>query len=153
LKKILTITLITAILGFFGYFGYEIYSLFSWIENGCGFDDGPFKAVLIDKNETSDSVKIFQLENGQLILENRSDTLSPLLSLMENEKLIWTLDTDVRNTTGFESCRIWEISKIKIINGSNPIKLQFLGHWTYGIEHGSMEIDRKSGDNSFCLSW
>ena len=120
----------------------------------CGFDDGPFKAKMVNQVSVADSVITFNLaDNGQLILNNRNDTLSPLLTLVENGRTIWTLDTDVRNTKGFETCRIWKISNVTITKDTDPIKLTFLGHWTYGAERGSMEINRKSGDNSFCLSW
>ena len=120
----------------------------------CGFDDGPFKAVMIDNLPASGSVQSFELkDNGQLMLYNRADSLSPLLALVENGVTQWTLDTDVRNTKGYETYRIWEISGVTITQGTDPIQLSFIGHWTYGAEAGSMEIDRKTGDNSFCLSW
>ena len=86
-------------------------------------------------------------------MTNRNDPLSPILTLIENGKIIWTLDTDVRNTKGYETCRIWEISNVKITKDTDQIKLRFTGHWTFGAEAGSMEIDRKNGENSFCLSW
>ena len=117
-------------------------------------DDGPFKAVLIDPVEISDSAQVFKLSgNGKLILENRIDTLSPVLTLMENGKVKWTLDTDLRNTKGYETCRIWEITNVTLIKDTDPIKLYFTGYWTYGAEAGSMKIDRKDGENSYCLSW
>ena len=134
----------------FGLLGYVLYSFGS----GCGMDDGPFKAVLIDPIEITDDAEQFDLsDNGILILENRNDTLSPILTLIENGKVKWTLNTDVRNTEGFESTRIWEISNVTIEKKTDPIKLVFTGHWTYGAEHGSMEIDREDGENEFCLSW
>jgi hypothetical protein len=117
-------------------------------------DDGPFKAVLIDQIEMSDSSQVFDLSNqGKLILENRNDTLSPILSLVEKGNTKWTIDTDVRNTTGYENCRIWEINNITITENIDQIKLNFIGYWTYGAERGSMEINRKNGENIFCLSW
>ena len=138
------------IIGFPVFVGYVIHTFTS----GCGMDDGPFKAILIDPIEISDSAQLFKLSNnGKLILENRNDTLSPVLTLMENGEVKWTLDTDVRNTKGYETCRIWEISNVTLIKNNNPIRLNFTGHWTYGREAGSMRIDRKDGDNSFCLSW
>jgi len=120
----------------------------------CGLDDGPFKAILVDQVVISDSALTFNLaDNGQLILDNRNDTLSPVLTLVENGQKKWTLDTDVRNTKGFENWRIWKISNVTITKDTDPIRLTFTGHWTFGAERGSMEIDRKTGDNSFCLSW
>jgi hypothetical protein len=136
--------------------GVYLYLVFRALDSlgPCGFDDGPFTAVVVDDVGLSDTLQTFDLANsGKLILNNRNDTLSPLLTLVENGKTVWTLDTDVRNTKGFETCRIWEISRLTVTKDTDPIKLTFLGHWTYGAERGAMEIDRETGDNSFCLSW
>ena len=65
----------------------------------------------------------------------------------------WILDTDTRNTQGYESTRFWEISNVTIIRDADPIKLRFTAHWTYGAEAGTTEIERENGENSFCLSW
>ena len=62
-------------------------------------------------------------------------------------------DTDTRNTEGYESTRIWKISSVNITKNSDPIKMYFTGHWTFGAEQGSIEIDREDGENEFCLSW
>lgn len=138
------------IIGYVGFVSYVMYSMFS----GCGIDDGPFKATLINPIEISKTAEEFNLSNnGKLILENRSDSLSPTLTLIENGKVKWTLDTDTRNTQGYKSTRFWEISNLTISKKTNPVKLNFTGHWTYGAEAGSMKIDRNDGDNSFCLSW
>jgi hypothetical protein len=138
------------IIGCIGFAGSVFYSFIS----GCGMDDGPFEAVRTNPIEISESSLTFNLSNnGKLILDNRTDTLSPVLTLIENGKIKWTLDTDVRNTEGYETCRIWEITNLTVRKDSNPIKLSFTGHWTYGVEAGTMKIDRDDGENSFCLSW
>ncbi len=117
-------------------------------------DDGPFNAVLIKQSKISENSEIIKLKNnGVLILDNRTDSLSPTLTLKENGIIKWTLDTDTRNTKGYESTRIWKISNVMVTKNSDPIKLNFAGHWTYGAEAGSMEISRDDGENSFCLSW
>jgi hypothetical protein len=148
---ILTISIIGIVkIGLMYFVGYLVFSF----TNGCGMDDGPFKAVRIDSIQISDSVQTFDLsDNGKLILDNRNDTLSPILTLIEEGNVKWTLDTDVRNTKGYETCRIWEISNLTVRKKTDPIKLSFTGHWTYGAEAGSMEIDRDDGENSYCLSW
>jgi len=152
-KKILIWTTSIIGLGIIGCVAFLGYVFFSFT-SGCGMDDGPFIAVLIDPIEISDSAQSFELSgNAKLILENRNNTLSPVLTLIENGEIRWTLDTDVSNTTGYETCRIWEISDLTVKEDSDPITLSFAGHWTYGVEAGSMEIDREDGDNSFCLSW
>lgn len=138
------------IVGYIGFVSYVMYSMFS----GCGMDDGPFKAVLIDPIVISETAKEFDLSNnGKLILENRTDSLSPVLILIEDGKIKWTLDTDTRNTIEYKSTRIWGISNVAISKNNDPIELNFTAHWTYGAEAGSMKIDRDDGDNSFCLSW
>lgn len=115
-------------------------------------DDGPFYAIELADIQFSDSLQTFELSDGKLILDNRSDSLSPILAFEQNESLSWILDTDVSKTEGYEGTRIWEISNISIDDGSQ-INLRFTGHWTYGAEAGSMQIDKKTGKNSFCLSW
>lgn len=151
--KILIWTLSIIGIGIIGYVCFVGYAMYTFA-SGCGMDDGPFNAVLINPTKISENSELFKLENnGILILDNRTDSLSPTLTLKENGIVKWTLDTDTRNTKGYESTRIWKISNITITKKTDPIKLNFAGHWTYGAEAGSMEIDRKDGNNSFCLSW
>ena len=123
-KKILIWTASIIGIGIIGYIvfvGYVDYQFSS----GCGMDDGPFEAVLIDKIELTEKAQQFDLsENGKLILENRNDTLSPIITLIENGKVKWTLDTDTRNTKGYESTRIWKISNLTITKKTDPIKLR-----------------------------
>jgi hypothetical protein len=152
-KKILiwTISIIgIGILGYLSFVGFVLYTFMS----GCGMDDGPFNAVLTNQNKLSENSITFDLKNnGILILDNRTDSLPPTLTLKENGIIKWTLDTNTSNTKGYESTRIWKISNVTITNNTDHIKLNFTGHWTYGAEAGSMKIDRKDGENSFCLSW
>ena len=139
--------------GILGYVGFVAYVVFS-ISSGCGWDDGPFHAIKIEPIEISDNAMRFQLSNnGEFIVENRADTLSPILTLKENGEIKWTLDTDVKNTKGYETCWIGKIENVKITKSTDPIKFTFTGYWTYGAERGSMKIKRKNGENSFCLSW
>lgn len=152
-KKIIIWTASIIGIGVIAYLGFVAYVVYS-LTSGCGMDDGPFKAITITPIEITETSERFKLsKGGELILTNRNDTLSPILTLIEDGKVIWTLDTDVRNTKGYETCRIWEISNVTITKDTNPIKIRFTGHWTYGAEAGSMEIDRENGENSFCLSW
>ena len=153
LKRILIGVGIIAGIGITGYLGL-VGLVWYQFNVGCGMDDGPFEAVNIKPIEITENTKEFQLaKNGKLILENRNDTLSPILTLIENGKVKWTLDTDTRNTNGYESTRIWEINNVSVEKKTDPIKLTFTAHWTYGVERGSMRIDRDNGDNKFCLSW
>ena len=152
-KKIIIWTASIIGIGVIGYLGFVAYVVYSF-SSGCGMDDGPFSAIKTTPIEITETSERFKLsKDGELILTHRNDTLSPILTLIENGKIKWTLDTDVRNTKGYESCRIWELSNVTITKDTDPIKIRFTGHWTYGAEAGSMEIDRENGENSFCLSW
>ncbi len=151
-KPLIWTTLIIAI-GIISYFIYVIMTFDIGYRGECGMDDGPFNGIIIDPIEKSESAQVYEIDNGQLIIENRNESLSPILMLIENGVTKWTIDTDVRNTIGNENSRIWEISNVSITNKSNPIELEFIGHWTYGAEFGTMTIERKNGDNKFCLSW
>ncbi len=136
-----------------GYIVFMAYAVYTFV-SGCGMDDGPFEAVLVEEMEISENSEIFELENdGILVLDNRADSLSPILTLKEKGIVKWTLDTDTRNTEGYESTRIWEISNVTVIENNDPIVLRFAADWSSGVEAGSIEIDRGDGDNSFCLSW
>ncbi|WP_028890469.1 hypothetical protein [Tenacibaculum ovolyticum] len=152
-KKILTGIAIISGIGIVSYL--TLVSLVWYQFNvGCGMDDGPFKAVIVTPSEITKNAKEFDLsDNGILMLENRNDTLSPTLTLIEKGKVKWTLDMNTQNTKGYESTNIWKISNVSFEKKTDPIKLLFTGHWTFGAEQGSMEIDRENGNNKFCLSW
>ncbi|SDY07998.1 hypothetical protein SAMN05444411_12010 [Lutibacter oricola] len=150
-KTLIGITIIIAI----GVIGYTILHGIVWYQFnvGCGMDDGPFKAIKIENHLITDNHKIYKLKKGELILDNRNDSLSPIILYKEKGKIEWILDTDVRNTKGYETCRISSINDLKIINDSNKIEIEFYAVWTYGAESGWMKIDKNGGDNKFCLSW
>ena len=152
IKKILLWTISILGIGFLVYVGFlgVIYYQFT---SGCGMDDGPFEAVVLTNYKVSDSANKFKIENGELFVDNRNDTLSPIITLVENGNVKWSLDTDTRNTEGYENTRIWKISNVQINKNTDPIRFSFTGHWTYGAEHGSMKINRGDGENDFCLSW
>lgn len=152
LKKIIIWIAAAIGLGIVGYIGFTIY-VFFMLTSGCGMDDGPFNAMIVDHYELSDSIEIFEIDSGHLILDNRNDTLSPMIIIEENGEDKFIFDMDVRNTKGFKSYRIWEISNLSIVDGGQKIRLRFTGHWSYGAEAGYMEINRKNGKNNFCLSW
>ena len=87
IKKILIWTASIIGIGVIGYLAFVAYVVYSFT-SGCGMDDGPFKAVRIEQIVISDSAETFDLSNnGKLILENRDDTLSPILTLIENGKI------------------------------------------------------------------
>ncbi|WP_299122449.1 hypothetical protein [uncultured Tenacibaculum sp.] len=154
-KIILNISIIIAIISGIFLIGYLFIAINVWYQFnvGCGMDDGPFEAVKINKIELSEKTEIFKLENGVLILDNRNDTLSPILMYKKNNTIKWVLDTDVRSTKGYENCRISSINDLKINESSKGLNLKFYALWTYGAERGSMNIEKKNGDNKFCLSW
>ncbi|MEO9258266.1 MAG: hypothetical protein ABI207_07785 [Crocinitomicaceae bacterium] len=152
-KKIIIWTASIIGVGVITYLCFVAYAVYVFT-SGCGLDDGPFSAIKTNQIQTTEISERFNLsENGELILTNRNDSLSPILTLIENGKVKWTLDVDVRNTKGYESCKIWELSNMTVTKDTDPIKINFIGHWTYGSEGGNMEINRENGENSFCLSW
>jgi len=113
-KKIVLWTAVILGIGFIGYVGFVIYELNSFV-SGCGMNDGPFNAALIDPIVLSEhSEKHALTKNTTLVIDNRTDTLSPVLTLKENETVIWALDMDTRNTKGYETTLIWKISSITI---------------------------------------
>lgn len=143
-----TIAIITIL-----YTAYICYSFFPFF-SACGMDDGPFTAIHINPIELSDSTQYFDLSNNDtLFLDNRMDTLSPILTLIEKGVTKWTLDTDLRNTKGYKNSRIGNIYNVDLKASPTTIKLNFVAYWSYGHESGYMEINRKNGDNTFCLSW
>ena len=162
-KKYIWIVSIIGV-GLIAWLGVVIYAvgyLFYFGGDGCGMDDGPFIATKIKPIEITKTSERFKLsKGGELILTNRDNTLmsrddilAPVLTLIENGKVKWTLETDVRNRENHENHRIWKISNLTITKKTDPIKLSFTGHWTFGAEAGRMKIDRENGDSSFCLSW
>ena len=152
IKKILIVIFSISGLGILAYLGFVIMMYYTFTV-GCGMDDGPFEAEIIKEYKPTENQNIFKLKEGELIIDNRNDTLSPIISLKEKGITKWILDTDTRNTKGYESTRIWEISNVTIEKETSKIHLSFVGHWTYGAERGKIKIDRKDGENKFCLSW
>lgn len=150
-KTIIGIGIISAI----GIIGYLILFSLVWYQFnvGCGLDDGPFEAIKIEKCDYSENIETYNLKEGKLILDNRHDTLSPIITYLVANKVKWTLDTDVRNTSGYETCRISSINNLKIEEHSKELNLTFYAVWTYGAESGSMNIEKSNGENKFCLSW
>ena len=120
---------------------------------GCGFDDGPFKGIRIDKNTPINNEVVLSLKNGELIIDNRHDTLAPLVGYKRDGKYEWIIDMDVRNTSGYETYKISKIYEVKVEEGVRNLDLYFIADWSEGHEVGSMSIKKKSGKNSFCLSW
>lgn len=153
IKKVFIWLTVLIGIGVVTYIGYMLY-LFMSFATGCGFDDGPFVAKKIAAIKIPDNAERFNLSNGtQLVLINRKENLSPILTCLENGKAKWTLDTDVRNTKGFETCRIWKLNELRVTEGWFSIDVTFYAEWTYGSEIGSIEIDKTDGENTFCLSW
>ena len=147
-KKILIWTFSIIGIGIIGYIGFVGYVMYTFT-SGCGMDDGPFEAVLIDPIKISESAQKFELsDNAELFIENRTDSLSPILTLKQNGKVKWTLDTDTRNTKGYEYTRIWKLDKIRITKKTDPIELEFIGFWTYGAETG-WKLTEKMAKMSF----
>lgn len=85
-----------------------------------------------------------KFEDGELILTNRNDTLSPILTLIENGKIKWSLGADIRNMKGYESFRIWKLSNLTVTKDTDPIKLN-LGLQGIGLMDQKREIWKLTG--------
>ena len=145
------IILVTVIL-VVSYFTY-VFSNFLEGMSECGTDDGPFEAVFVSYSEVSDEAKVFQLaHNYQLYLDNRTDSLPPLLILKRNDSIHWSLNMNTQNTKGYENTHLTRLSQVTIKENDKNIDLKFNALWTFGSESGNMRIDRESGNNWFCLS-
>ena len=111
-KKILLLIFSIISIGIAGYIVFAGYMMYTF-SSGCGLNDGPFKAVLLDPVKISENSEVFKLKNdGILILDNRTDSLSPVFTLKEKGIVKWTLNMDTQNTKGYESTRILKISNV-----------------------------------------
>ncbi|WP_405376972.1 hypothetical protein [Nonlabens sp. Asnod3-A02] len=118
-------------------------------------NDGPFTAQKIESEfiENKNDINL-KLENKYtLIIQNRTDSLSPLITLKKSDKVEWTLDTNVRFTQSFESSFLSRIENVTVEKSTEFIELRFTGYWTYGAESGYIRINRNTAENFFCLSW
>lgn len=69
IKKII-IWIVTLIgLRALGYLSFIIYVVVS-VTSGCGMDDGSFEVKLIEEIALSDSIEVFKLKKGNLIIPN-----------------------------------------------------------------------------------
>jgi len=120
----------------------------------CGMDDGPFIARRIEPAAVSAGAQTFPLSGrSQLVVDNRPDGLPPLVALIEDGETKWTLEMDVSRGEEYKDYRLWEINGVTIGENNGRLQLSFLADWSFGMERGSMEIDRQTGANWFCLSW
>ena len=72
LKKVLIGIGFVAGIGIIGYISFVGFVMYTFA-SGCGMDDGPFNAVLIDQTKISKNSEMFELDNnGILILDNRN---------------------------------------------------------------------------------
>ncbi len=156
-KKITFTIIIIMVLSFLIYVGYVIFGFISFSNtfDKCGMNDGPFTAQKIESEfiENKNDINL-KLENKYtLIIQNRTDSLSPLITLKKSDKVEWTLDTNVRFTQSFESSFLSRIENVTVEKSTEFIELRFTGYWTYGAESGYIRINRNTAENFFCLSW
>ena len=122
----------------------------------CGFNDGPFQASIItipiDSIVENDYVSYD--ENCFLYFNNRDTNMCPVISLIEQDSVIFSLEMDLSKNLEETNWRMTEISDITIKKSSkNILHFTFFCKWTFGSEYGTMKINRKTGSNNFCLSW
>jgi hypothetical protein len=122
----------------------------------CGFDDGPFHSTLISipLDSIIENKYISCDENSTLYYDNRNTNSCPIITLIENDSIIFSLEMNLSNNDSGTNWELHEISNLEIKrNTKNTLKLTFWCYWTFGHEWGTMKIDKKTGENNFCLSW
>lgn len=129
-----------------GRFAYSIFF-------GCGFDDGPFKAVLTTEEIRVDSAEVFQINTEEILLDNRSDSLPPLVGFKSDGEMNWVLDLDLKNTKKYDHCSISRLYNVEVQDYGDSFGLVFTAVWTYGHERGRMTVKKRTAKNHFCLSW
>lgn len=152
LKDKLTLLAGLIYLGFIGFLGYGVYIFLVLFT--CGLDDGPFEAELINPIEIPEVAEKIYIENyGILHVDNRTDSLSPVLTLVKKGKIVWSLEMDLARTKGFENSFLEKISQIRWSIDDDDFYMDFVANWDFGNERAWMTINLDDGDNCFCLSW
>jgi len=118
-----------------------------------GFDDGPFVGKPFVGNlkdlKASDSLKF---RDGTLIIYNRSNK-APVIAYLTEDRTQWATEMYVSMTPGAKGSELYHISKPSVSKGIVRDRLDFIGQWTYGAEHGYAYIWKFGGIQRFYLSW
>ena len=151
MRKVLIISLLVFIVGGSILFYYYVYVSIAFVNkmDECGFDYGPFVAQQIDTVMDVKPDEIVDVKHGKLLIYNSKDSLPPIIGFEEQGEIIWNL---IMDTSDFGS-DLWEVSNVEVKWRDNPIRIEFIGTWGLGAERGTMKIDRKTAENTYCLSW
>lgn len=118
-----------------------------------GFDDGPFTGRQFDGNldllEPSDSVKF---RDGILYIYNRNDE-APVIAYRIDGRTQWATEMYVSMSPGAQGSELYQIESPSLAKGIVRDRLDFIGYWTYGAEHGYAYIWKLGGIQRFYLSW
>lgn len=118
-----------------------------------GFDDGPFVGRDfngdLDVLKPSDSV-LFR--SGRLYIYNRKGE-APVIAYRAAGKTKWAREMFVSMTPGVQGSELSRIESPALTRGILRDRLDFVGYWTYGAEHGYAFIWKFGGIQRFYLSW
>lgn len=123
-----------------------------------GFDDGPFtgRRFAGDLSNLVPSDRV-AFRAGELIVYNRGNGAAPVLAYRIGAHTKWAHEMFV--STGAPGDKnparneLSEIAKLRVSSGVIRDRLDFIGRWTYGAEHGYAFVWKWGGVQRFYLSW
>lgn len=121
----------------------------------AGFDDGPFHGRPFhgDIGSLQPSHRIV-FRSGELIVFNRADDEPPVLAYVVEDAGRWALELDGTADPDFNWTEFSRVSEpLTVSLGILRDRLDFVAHWTFGAERGTVYIWRFGGVQRFYLSW
>ncbi len=119
-----------------------------------GFDDGPFHGRpftgAVTELVPSDSAAF---RSGHLVVFNRGESAAPVLAYRVGERTRWAREMHVSMGPEPAGSELWEMREPSVVRGILRDRLDFIGYWTYGAEHGYAYIWKFGGIQHFYLSW
>lgn len=121
-----------------------------------GFDDGPFhgRAFAGDVSGMKPSESV-PFRSGELAVYNRSHGKAPILAYLAGGRTRWAhemfVSMETPTSTGENELR--EITHLRVSRGFVRDRVDFIGEWTFGAEHGYAFVWRWGGIQRFFLSW
>lgn len=121
-----------------------------------GFDDGPFRGQPFagDLSKTKPSERV-PFRSGELVVYNRADGRAPILVYRAGGRTRWAHEMFVSMTTADTTGEneLHDITRLRVSPGIIRDRLDFIGTWTFGAEHGYAFVWRWGGIQRFYLSW
>ncbi len=118
-----------------------------------GLDDGPFYGRNYEGSlahlKPSHRLKF---RKGTLAIYNR-DKKAPVVAYVIGDHTEWATEMYVAMTPGVTQSELHHMERPLLSEGLFRDRLDFIGHWTYGAEHGYAYIWKFGGIQRFYLSW